>query len=58
MFTEPGTCPAGEYSKRLAAFLAQAGHDAAGLAGGVVAWRDAGLPLESSHAWVRESRAG
>ena len=41
-------CPIGEYSKRLAAFLAQTGHDAAGLAGGVVAWRDAGLPLESS----------
>jgi cysteine synthase/rhodanese-related sulfurtransferase len=40
-------CPAGEYSRRLAAFLRQAGHDAASLAGGVVAWRDAGLPLES-----------
>jgi rhodanese-related sulfurtransferase len=41
-------CPAGEYSKRLAAFLTQAGHDAAGLAGGVVAWCDAGLLLETS----------
>jgi rhodanese-related sulfurtransferase len=40
-------CPGGEYSRRLAAFLRQAGHDAASLAGGVVAWRDAGLPLES-----------
>ena len=40
-------CPVGEYSRRLAAFLRQAGHDAASLAGGVVAWRDAGLPLES-----------
>lgn len=40
-------CAAGEYSRRLAAFLRQAGHDAASLAGGVVAWRDAGLPLES-----------
>ena len=40
-------CPAGEYSRRLAAFLRQAGHDAASLAGGVAAWRDAGLPLES-----------
>ena len=40
-------CPAGEYSRRLAAFLRQGGHDAASLAGGVVAWRDAGLPLES-----------
>ena len=41
-------CPVGEYSGRLAASLAQAGHDAASLAGGIVAWRDAGLPLESS----------
>jgi len=41
-------CPIGEYSKRLAASLTQAGHDAASLAGGIVAWRDAGLPLESS----------
>ena len=40
-------CPAGEYSRRLAAFLCQAGYDAASLAGGVIAWRDAGLPLES-----------
>ena len=40
-------CPASEYFRRLAAFLRQAGHDAASLAGGVVAWRDAGLPLES-----------
>ncbi len=40
-------CAAGEYSRRLAAFLRQAGYDAASLAGGVVAWRDAGLPLES-----------
>ncbi len=41
-------CPIGEYSGRLAAVLTQAGHDAASLAGGIVAWRDAGLPLESS----------
>ena len=41
-------CPIGEHSKRLAAFLTQAGYDAAGLAGGVVAWRDADLPLEST----------
>ena len=40
-------CPIGEYSRRLAAFVVQAGHDAAGLEGGVVAWRDAGLPLET-----------
>ena len=38
-------CPIGEYSTRLAASLTQAGHDAASLAGGIVAWRDAGLPL-------------
>jgi rhodanese-related sulfurtransferase len=30
-------CAAGEYSRRLAAFLRQAGRDAASLAGGVVA---------------------
>lgn len=41
-------CPVGEYSKRLAAAATQAGHDTASLAGGIVAWRDAGLPLESS----------
>jgi len=41
-------CPAGDYSRRLAAFLTRAGHDAASLAGGIVAWRDTGLPLESS----------
>ena len=41
-------CPIGEYSTRLAASLTQVGHDAASLAGGIVAWRDAGLPLESS----------
>jgi rhodanese-related sulfurtransferase len=40
-------CPVGEYSRRLAAFFRLAGHDAASLAGGGVAWRDAGLPLES-----------
>ena len=41
-------CPAGDYSRRLAAFLSRTGHDAASLAGGIVAWRDAGLPLETS----------
>jgi rhodanese-related sulfurtransferase len=40
-------CPAGDYSQRLATFLTRAGHQAASLAGGIVAWRDAGLPLES-----------
>jgi cysteine synthase B len=41
-------CPAGDYSRRLAVFLTRSGYDAASLAGGVTAWRDAGLPLESS----------
>lgn len=41
-------CPVGEYSRRLVVFLTRAGYDAASLAGGVTAWRDAGLPLESS----------
>lgn len=50
-------CPVGEYSRRLAAFLTQPGHDAAGLAGGVVAWRDAGLPLESSLTADSDTRA-
>ena len=40
-------CPAGEYSRRLAAFIRRTGRDAVSLAGGVLAWRDAGLPLES-----------
>ena len=41
-------CPVGEQSKRLAAFTRQAGFDAVSLAGGIVAWRDAGKKLESS----------
>jgi rhodanese-related sulfurtransferase len=53
-------CPAGDYSRRLAAYLTQAGHHAASLAGGIVAWRDAGLPLETSlstgHPASRDSR--
>ncbi|WP_280251071.1 pyridoxal-phosphate dependent enzyme [Nocardia abscessus] len=39
-------CPVGELSLRFAARARRAGYDAASLAGGVVAWRDAGLPLE------------
>ncbi|WP_039797910.1 pyridoxal-phosphate dependent enzyme [Nocardia araoensis] len=39
-------CPVGELSVRFAARARRAGYDAASLAGGVVAWRDAGLPLE------------
>ncbi|MGN2639537.1 pyridoxal-phosphate dependent enzyme [Nocardia takedensis] len=40
-------CPVGELSRRFAALAAAAGLDAASLEGGVLAWRDAGLPLES-----------
>lgn len=40
-------CPAGERSVRLAALARRHGTDALSLDGGIVAWRDAGLPLES-----------
>ncbi|MFI9402850.1 pyridoxal-phosphate dependent enzyme [Nocardia sp. NPDC052316] len=40
-------CPVGELSLRFATRAAKAGYDASSLAGGIVAWRDAGLPLES-----------
>lgn len=40
------TCPVGELSARFATRCRARGVDAANLAGGVVAWRDAGLPLE------------
>jgi rhodanese-related sulfurtransferase len=40
--------PIGERSTRLAALARHTGQDAAGLAGGIVAWRDAGHPLEAS----------
>jgi cysteine synthase B len=48
-------CPVGELARRPAAFLARQGQPAAALDGGVIAWRDAGLPLESglSRAEVR-----
>ncbi|MEU7632547.1 pyridoxal-phosphate dependent enzyme [Nocardia sp. NPDC049220] len=39
-------CPVGELSLRFAARAHRAGYDAASLDGGIVAWRDAGLPLE------------
>ncbi|MFD3595113.1 pyridoxal-phosphate dependent enzyme [Nocardia sp. NPDC058640] len=39
-------CPVGETSQRFAASAHAAGFDAFGLAGGMVAWRDAGLPME------------
>ncbi|MET8649259.1 pyridoxal-phosphate dependent enzyme [Nocardia aurea] len=40
-------CPVGEVSSRFAALARRAGIDAAGLDGGITAWRDAGLPMES-----------
>lgn len=41
-------CPVGDASRRFAALARRDGYDAAGLAGGIVAWRDAGRPLESA----------
>lgn len=42
-------CPVGEQSLRYAALLRRLGHrDARSLAGGVVAWRDAGRPMVSA----------
>ncbi|MCM6772356.1 rhodanese-like domain-containing protein [Nocardia sp. CDC159] len=40
-------CPIGENSRRFAALARRAGHEATTLAGGILAWRDAGKPLES-----------
>jgi cysteine synthase B len=40
-------CAVGEQSRRFAAFLQEAGRASASLAGGIVAWRDAGRPLET-----------
>ncbi|MEV0296871.1 pyridoxal-phosphate dependent enzyme [Nocardia sp. NPDC050710] len=40
-------CPVGEVSLRFAALAQRAGYDAASLEGGIIAWRDAGLPMES-----------
>ncbi|UQA97252.1 pyridoxal-phosphate dependent enzyme [Streptomyces halobius] len=40
------TCPVGEKSARYAALLTRMGHpDVRSLAGGIIAWRDAGAPL-------------
>ncbi|MFC6010545.1 pyridoxal-phosphate dependent enzyme [Nocardia lasii] len=39
-------CPVGEASLRFAALAHRAGYDAFSLAGGIVAWRDGGHPLE------------
>ncbi|MEC3956604.1 pyridoxal-phosphate dependent enzyme [Nocardia sp. CDC153] len=41
-------CPVGEVSLRFAARARRAGFDAASLAGGITAWRDAGKPFESA----------
>lgn len=41
-------CATGAVSRRFAAMLTARGRDAASLAGGIVAWRDAGQPLASS----------
>jgi cysteine synthase B len=41
-------CPVGEVSRRFAALARRAGYDAASLDGGIVAWRDAGKPLEDA----------
>ena len=41
-------CPVGEVSRRFAALARRAGYDAASLDGGIVAWRDAGKPLEGA----------
>lgn len=39
-------CPVGEQSARYAALLTRMGHpDVRSLAGGIIAWRDAGAPL-------------
>jgi rhodanese-related sulfurtransferase len=39
-------CPVGEKSARYAALLTRMGHpDVRSLAGGIIAWRDAGAPL-------------
>ncbi len=40
-------CPVGEVSRRFAALARRDGYDAANLDGGITAWRDTGLPLES-----------
>lgn len=39
-------CPVGEQSLKYAALLTRLGHpDVRSLAGGIIAWRDAGAPL-------------
>jgi rhodanese-related sulfurtransferase len=41
-------CPAGEQSKRFAAYLSERGITCASLTGGFTAWRDADQPIEKS----------
>lgn len=50
-------CPVGMRSRRYAAYLAARGVEAASLAGGIVAWRDAGLTLERSGSFERAGQA-
>lgn len=45
------TCPVGVKSRHYAAYLNERGVHATSLAGGIVAWRDAGLPLERAEAF-------
>lgn len=40
------TCPIGEQSKKFSSYLTKKGYLVKSLEGGIVAWRDAGLPLE------------
>jgi cysteine synthase/rhodanese-related sulfurtransferase len=39
-------CPSGELSKRFSAFLTEKGRSAKSLQGGLLAWRQAGMPLD------------
>ena len=48
-------CPTGDYTRRLARVLAQSGVQATSLAGGILAWRDAGHQLETA---LRSPRLG
>ena len=45
-------CRSGNRSARVTEALVQAGYDAANLAGGMKAWKAAGLPLEPPEGWV------
>jgi rhodanese-related sulfurtransferase len=47
-------CRSGERSSMPATAFGEAGFDAYNLAGGILAWRDAGLPLEPDHGEIVE----